>query len=120
MDLVDLHSRSALDDAVETMRRFQAPWGVAGGWAIELLVNQRLRRHADIDVAILRAHQSRLWTDLEPNAVQVVIDGALRTWDASDWIPPPIHEVHLGWANGSRLEILLNEHDSTSDEWIYR
>jgi hypothetical protein len=31
-----------------------------------------------------------------------------------------VHEIHLGWSSGSRLEILLNEYDAASHEWIYR
>jgi len=36
------------------MRGYRAPWGFAGGWAIDLLVGASTRPHADVDVALLR------------------------------------------------------------------
>ena len=118
--LVQRYARSALDHAIAMMQGFHEPWGVAGGWAIELFLNHPLRPHADVDIAILRAHQQKLWIALEPTIIEVVIDGALHTWYEGDMIPAPLHEVHLGWSNGARLEILLNEADDASNEWIYR
>ena len=118
--LAGRYSRSALDYAMAVMRPFQKPWGIAGGWAIELFAKEACRPHADVDIAILRAHQRQLWIDLEPSTTQVIIDGALHDWDTADWIPSPLHEVHLGLSNGARLEILLNEHDDSTNEWIYR
>lgn len=52
---------------------FHGHWGAAGGVAIELLCDHRIRDHLDIDVEILRgdaAHRGRLtaWTPRLPLA----------------------------------------------------
>lgn len=102
------------------MRDFHAPWAIAGGWAIALFVGHPVRSYADIDVAILRTDQQRLWTELRPRVAKQVIAGVLRDWRAGDWLMPPVHEIYLTWADGCRLEFLLNEHDPAAGDWVYR
>jgi hypothetical protein len=51
---------TALDRVAALMHGFNAPWGIAGGWALDLFVGRESRAHADIDVALLRRDQQRL------------------------------------------------------------
>ena len=102
------------------MRKFGAPWAIAGGWAIDLYLDRRSRSHADVDIAILRADQRRLWSDLCPRGAEYVNDGAARAWHPDTWLKLPTHEVHITTSDGRRVEILLNEHDPAAGDWVYR
>ncbi|HEX5563842.1 MAG TPA: hypothetical protein VFX34_02680, partial [Sporosarcina sp.] len=50
--------------AVEWMKDFERPWGVAGGWAIDLFLGNQTREHSDIEIAILREDQHRMKNSL--------------------------------------------------------
>ena len=102
------------------MRSFDAPWAVAGGWAIDLHLNRRTRPHADVDIAILRRDQRVLWSGVQPRAAEYVDDGVVHAWQPHTWLTLPTHEVYLTTPHGSRFEFLLNEYDASADEWLYR
>lgn len=99
---------------------FDAPWWIAGGWAIDLFLGRQTREHGDLDVAVLRGDQERLRRHLADWDLHVAHDGALTPWAAGDWLAAPRHQFwarprpDAGWA----LEILLEDH--TGDEWIFR
>jgi hypothetical protein len=42
------------------MGGFDAPWWIAGGWALDLWIGSESRPHRDLDVAILRGDQKKL------------------------------------------------------------
>ena len=110
---------SALERAVSVMDRFHAPWGIAGGWALDLFIGRESRSHADIDVAILRADQQRLRSQLS-GRIQKVVERQLADWSPTEVLALPVHEVHATWPDGYQLEFLLNEHDPVTHEWVFR
>lgn len=110
---------SSLERAVSLMRNFHAAWGIAGGWALDLFIGQESRPHADIDIAILRADQRQLRTQLS-GRVEKVVEGQLVHWSPTEVLTPPVHEVHVTWPDGYHLEFLLNEQDVETDEWVFR
>lgn len=110
---------SGLERAVSLMDNFHAPWAVAGGWALDLFMGYESRSHADIDIAILRADQRQLRSQLS-GRVEKVVEGQLTEWSPTEELAPPIHEVHVAWPDGYKLEFLLNELDRASNEWVFR
>jgi hypothetical protein len=106
--------------AAALMRDFDAPWGVAGGWAIDLFLGVRSRPHADVDVAILRDHQRELRDRLRDARVAKVVNHRLTPWAADETLAPPVHEVHATWPDGFHLEFLLDDHDPVARDWIFR
>jgi hypothetical protein len=42
------------------MYGFHKPWCIAGGWAIDLFLDQITREHHDIEIAIFREDQMKL------------------------------------------------------------
>jgi hypothetical protein len=106
--------------AAKIMHGFRGRWGIAGGWAIDLFVGRQMRPHADIDVAILRDDQADLRDRLTETRVEKVVDGELVRWGSGERLELPIHEVHATWPDGFLLEILLNEWDNASEEWVFR
>ena len=106
---------------LEVMGGFDAPWWVAGGWALDLWMERETRPHQDVDVAILRGDQQKLYTSLSQwELYYAAPDHRLLPLGPDQWLQPPIHGV---WARRAHdapwlCEFLLNEHDSA--DWMYR
>ena len=110
----------ALHRVASFMAPYPLPWGFAGGWAIDLFLGRVTRAHGDIDIATLRPHQAMLrahLADLEPDKV---VDAKLVPWESGEPLALPIHELWVRLPDGGRLEILLNEYDAATDEWVFR
>jgi len=105
--------------AVAEMRDFSGPWGIGGGWAIDLFLGYQSRAHADIDIALLRADQPRLRA-LVAGRVQQVVAGCLVDWLPNQRLELPVHEIHVAWPDGHQREFLLNEHDDATKDWVFR
>jgi len=110
---------SALERAVALMGDFNAPWGLAGGWALDVFIGRQSRPHADIDIALLRTDQ-RLLRSRISGRVQKVVAGQRTDWLSNEMLDPPVHEVHVTWPDGYQLEFLLNEQDTATSEWVFR
>jgi hypothetical protein len=108
----------AASRAAALMAGFGAPWGVAGGWAVDLYLGRPTRPHADLDLAILRGDQQRLHAHLAGWTLRKAVDGTLLPWDPGERLAPPLHEVHGRSPEGEPLELLLNDHDGA--DWTYR
>lgn len=104
----------------DIMRGFQPKWFVAGGWAIDLHLEQVTRPHADIEVAIFRTDQLALHSYLKGWRLQKVIHGELSAWQQDEFLNLPTHEIHCSneTCDPQHVEVLLNETDR--NEWIYR
>jgi Aminoglycoside-2''-adenylyltransferase len=110
---------SAIARAVDLMNGFTAPWGIAGGWALDLFIGHESRPHADIDIAIMRTDQQQLRSRLS-GRVEKVVAGELAEWSSAEMLEGPVHEIHVTWPDGYQLEFLLNEQDQATHEWVFR
>jgi hypothetical protein len=101
---------------------FDAPWWIAGGWALDLFLDAETRRHGDVDVAVLRGDHLALHRLLRHWDLRyATAEGTLVPWDGRPLTLP----THAVWARRSReqdgpwtFEVLLNEH--RGDRWVYR
>lgn len=103
------------------LESFRRPWWVAGGWAIDLLVERETRPHEDIEVAILRGDQGALRDHLRDWRFERVARGnpTRIPWADGERIDPPDHEVHARSPDGTfEFEILLNEGEGPT--WRFR
>jgi hypothetical protein len=106
---------------LEVMGNFDAPWWVAGGWALDLWMECETRSHQDVDVAILRGDQRKLYRSLSRwELYYAAPDHRLLPLRPDQRLQPPIHGV---WARRAHdapwlCEFLLNEHDGV--DWMYR
>ncbi|MGN7385911.1 nucleotidyltransferase domain-containing protein [Sporosarcina sp. SAFN-015] len=101
----------------EWMSGYKRPWGIAGGWAIDLFVGGQTRDHSDIEIAILREDQHEMRGALADWSFQKAVKGKLLEW-GSETLKLPIHELHGVNRTGEHLEVLLNEVEN--DQWIFR
>ena len=70
------------------------PWWVAGGWALDLWMERHTRPHQDVDVALLRDDQQKLYTSLSQwELYYAAPDHRLLPLGPDQWLRPPIHGV---------------------------
>ena len=108
-------------DAARLLVDLRVPWAVAGGWAIDLAVGRTTRRHADVDLALLRDDQAALHAALPGWTLRAATGGTLVSWTPGVRLERPVHEVHALWPGGSEapvLEFLLDEREGP--DWVYR
>jgi aminoglycoside-2''-adenylyltransferase len=96
-------------------RGFERPWFVAGGWAVDFLLDRVTREHGDIDVAVLRDDQIAvrgLFAGWKAEKVVPAPGGGTReVWPENEELTLPVHEVWFSREEGAprELEVLLNE-----------
>jgi hypothetical protein len=108
------------------LARFQRPWFVAAGWAVDLYLGCVTRQHQDLEIAILRRDQHALrrylqdWEFKKVKRVSGEGEGRLEPWPEDESLEFPTHEIHAQSGHGglTRLEILLNE--CSGQTWIFR
>jgi hypothetical protein len=115
-------------EVLATARLFDdmdAPWAVAGGWALDLHLGRVTRSHSDVEVAVLRRDQSVARSALGPGWMfEVVIPseegtpGSRTPLVVDHRLELPVHEIHGEHPRLGRVELLLNE--AEADAWIYR
>ena len=107
-------------DAANLLASSEAPWWIAGGWALDLFRGTPTRPHTDLDVGVLRRDVASVLHSFSTWEVFEAKDGYL-THLAAGCMPPP--DVHSLWcrvtaAEPWTIELMLDEADG--DTWIYR
>lgn len=109
-------------NVTKIMNNFDISWSIAGGWAISIFIGYEIRKHKDIEIAILRRDQLALQRYLKNWEFKKVIPdtGEMEIWKNGEYLELPVHEIHAYNINydPSALEILLNE--SNENEWVFR
>ncbi len=116
----------SFDPAIESIATLLTPlpitWGFCGGWAIDLFLNRITRSHKDVDVAILRTDQRRIFDFLRQRGwtLEQAVDGKLIPFQEDELLTLPIHTI---WCRNTHyqpdfLEVLLNESDQ--DQFLFR
>ncbi|MDW0118269.1 hypothetical protein QTL97_15150 [Sporosarcina thermotolerans] len=100
------------------MEEYKKPWGIAGGWAIDLFIENQSRKHSDIEIAISREDQHSMRNHLTGWKFDKVVSGELTNW-GHETLELPIHELHGKNLNsGDALEVLFNEFEE--GKWVFR
>jgi hypothetical protein len=101
------------------MRGFDAPWCVAGGWAIDLWLAEVSRSHADLEIAVLRRDQQKLWEHFKGWSMEKIVDGKREKWNGEELVLP-VHEIHGRYVElpERKLESLLDE--AAENRWAFR
>ena len=97
-----------------------APWWIAGGHALDMFIGHETRKHADVDVSVLRRDQQAFRDALGKWDVQVAHAGQLIPWKRGEALKPQHHTVWARETPGGpwRLEALFEE--SEGNRWAYR
>jgi hypothetical protein len=123
LDYADLWEWEPFDPLglAHVLAGIEAPWWLAGGWALELALDLPSRRHKDVDVALLRRDQMALQRHLGAWDLRYARpDHRLERWRPREELEPPVHGI---WARRRPdepwlCEFLLNEADG--ETWRFR
>lgn len=108
-------------DVAELFRDWHRFWCIAGGWAIDLVLGEQTRPHADIDVLVLRDDADEIHALLSGWELYAADPpGSLRRWDRSEPLPGHVHDI---WCRPTgterwRFQLMVMEHDP--ERWIFR
>jgi hypothetical protein len=109
------------DEVADLFMNATFPWWIAGGIALELALGNTIRKHADIDVLILRRDHA-IVRELLNNWDCWAADppGRLRPWPAGTVLGHGVHDV---WCRQTadddwRLQLMLDESDG--EDWVSR
>jgi Aminoglycoside-2''-adenylyltransferase len=107
------------DDAAGLLHDLDAPWWIAGGWSLDLFLGRQVRPHKDLDVAVLRRDQRRVFDALPGWELAAAHDGGLEPWDGA-LLPADRHGLWARPRGAERwqLELVLDEADG--ETWRYR
>jgi len=105
--------------ATRLLRDLDAPWWIAGGWALDLFVGEQLREHKDLDVAVLRRDQRRVFDALPGWELAVAHDAALDMWDGS-LLPTGTHAVWARPCGVDRWQLEFVFDEAHGETWRYR
>lgn len=108
-------------EVASPFKNVTALWGFAGGYAIEMFLNDAFRPHDDIDIVIYREDQ-RVFRDALGGWSVMACDppGQHRPWNIGEVLPEHVHDIWCAkhpeddWC----LQIMLMDHDEKN--WIYR
>ena len=100
-------------DMTRLLARFERPWWIAGGWAVDLALGRETRRHEDMDIAVMRGDEVALHSALPEWEFDAIHDGEFVLWDGAAALERPHHQFWVRRdANGPwDFEILLEDHD---------
>jgi hypothetical protein len=108
-------------DPVEVRRLLaplEAPWWIAGGWALDMFLRRKTRDHADVDVELPRQDELVIQEHLRSWELFGASDGVLTPWAAGERLPAGTSDVWCrpagtdSWA----LQLMFNPGDRTT--WV--
>ena len=110
-----------LEEVKRLLSSVRAPWWIAGGHALDMFLGHETRKHATMDVAILRRDQKEFLEALQKWDVQIAHNGELIPLKPGEAVSEPQH--HQLWARETkdgawRMEIFLEQSDGK--RWAYR
>jgi hypothetical protein len=109
--------------AREMFRGIDAPWWIAGGWAIDLHLGRETREHEDLDIGIFGTDQLAMQTHLLGHGYELHASdppGTLRPWRPGEQLPEWVHDVwcRRGARDPWEFQLMFNPGDDAT--WVSR
>lgn len=111
--VLELTTREDLDRVVKLMSGFPHPWGIGGGWALDLFLGRETRVHEDLEIILFRDTQ-HAFREFLPNAGFEMVG---KPGTSPQWMPwpegftveLPFHQIRANLPDGVQVEALMNE-----------
>lgn len=115
-------------DVATLFASLDAPWWIAGGYAIDLFLGRTTRDHADIDVQVLRRDQRAIrlaldgWDVQEVNRVMAISPEKwpFRSWERESALSAGVHDVWCRPHAKAPWALQLMIADTEEDDWLFR
>lgn len=105
----------------DVLTELDAPWWIAGGYALKAFATHSWREHDDIDAALTRANQATLRNALANWDVHVADPpGTLRPWPLGELLQPTVHDIWVRRDDRGpwKFQLMLDEQDG--NDWVFR
>ncbi len=112
-----------VDGVTELLAGLDAPWWIAGGWALDLHLGRQTRPHHDIDVQVLREHLPAVRETLrgwDLHAAAPPGAGTLRPWPEDEVLPAALHDIWCRPSPTAPWALQLMVADTDGADWVYR
>ncbi|WP_391574996.1 nucleotidyltransferase domain-containing protein [Cohnella sp.] len=94
-------------------------WCIAGGWALDLYLGRQSRKHADIDIIVLREQQAIAFQHLSKGwQLYKADEGKLALWEEGEYLPLT-NDIWVSRDGGSPWAFQIMLIDVDQDLWIY-
>lgn len=108
-----------LEEVYQILKSLSKSWFICGGWAIDLALGHKTRKHKDIDIGIFREDQLELRNYLSDwNFLKIVPQDRKKVeWKKNEYLALPMHETRAN-KDDQEIEFLLNDYHENN--WIFR
>jgi predicted acetyltransferase len=111
----------SLEEIKKLFKKLEAPWIIAGGWAIDLFLKKQTRKHSDVDILINRKDQSDMQTLLKDWDVWVADPpGTLRPLKIGEFCPKGIQDIWVRKTPTDPWQFQIMLFDTEDHLWVFK
>jgi hypothetical protein len=96
------------------------PWGIAGGWALDLWRGTVTREHSDIEIACFRADLPRLLPELGAFEIAIARNKVLTPYRLGDRLPEDGFSLWLRRHGETLWDFEIVTESQRDGQWVYR
>ena len=96
------------------------PWGIAGGWALDLWQGTVAREHSDIEIACYRADLPRLLPALGAFEIAIARNKVLTPYRSGDTLPDETFSLWLRRHGETLWDFEIVAEAQRDGRWVYR
>ncbi|MDX6480885.1 MAG: hypothetical protein QOG85_1395 [Gaiellaceae bacterium] len=108
------------EEVAELLAGVDLPWYIAGGWAIDLFLDEERREHGDIEVAVPNTRFDELAGVLSGFEVFVIADGEATPLDQARGRLSETHQTWIREPESGKWRLDVFREPSDGDTWICR
>lgn len=101
------------------LKDISIPWGIAGGWALDLHIGRQTRQHKDIDLIVFHHDQQEVYSYLSQEWILYkAYKGTLEIWKGEQ-----LKQVNDIWVKKEKTctwAFQLMFVDQVESDWVYR
>lgn len=98
----------------------RVPWGIAGGWALDLWLGEVSRPHSDIEISCFLAHLPVLLPALNRFEIAIARNKQLTPYRVGDALPSPPFSLWLRRPGEPQWDFEIVAEAQQDGEWAYR
>ena len=96
------------------------PWGIAGGWALDLWQGSVSRPHSDIEISCFLADLPTLLPDLDRFEIAIARNKQLRPYELGTALPAPPFSLWLRRHGEPLWDFEIVSEAQVDEQWAYR
>ena len=107
-------------ELVDWLAGVDMPWGIAGGWALDLWQGTVTREHSDIEIACFRSDLPQLLPTMQAFEIVVAQNKVLTPWRANDPLPDGPFSLWLRRHGEPLWDFEIVAESRRDNLWVYQ